>query len=208
MQAYPDFVDHCLSAITSAEIDMDPWPHLIVNTVFPADFYAALVGNMPAHSAMPAFGRFRNLQWLVQKGVEFQAPPFWTMVRHALFGRLRSCLERDFEVASTSYGAELVSDVPGYSIGPHTDTNDKLITGLFYLPQNIDSAAQGTILYKCDTPDPLGKGHKFTDEFKPVKVVPYVPNSALFFERTNVSYHGVRPTPVPRQVLAFDLFWS
>lgn len=59
----------------------------------------------------------------------------------------------------------------------------------------------------------MGKGHKFGPEFTRVTSMAMAPNTALFFVRTDWSYHGVEILKksgagkvAQRRLLAFDLF--
>jgi hypothetical protein len=205
-----NMLDHVVSGIRSAKFDNEPWPHLQVLNVFPDDFYAAMLDQLPSKEQMEPLGQStptRRLYWLVKDGTAAVGVlPFWNAFCAVLFPQLRLELETKFNVECGYVGAELVNDFPTYYIGPHTDAANKLITGLFYLPRTDENAKQGTQLYSGTEADPRGKGHKFSDEFKLVKPIPYVPNTALFFKRTDISFHGVRPTPVERWSLAYDLF--
>ena len=196
-----------LKRIYDAEVTAQPWPHIVVTKIFTDDVYDVILASLPKKHDMETFNAHRSFYWLVKDGEPVNGVDlFWQMLRAELFDNLAACLEAKFGIYGRSIGAELIHDVPGYSIGPHTDTTDKAITGLFYLPDTGKYVDQGTVLYQCDTPDPRGKGHKFSDEYKPVTVVPYAPNTALFFPRTDMSFHGVKRTPVERWILAFDVF--
>jgi len=207
-------VKQAVKAIRNAEVLDDPWPHLIVNDLFPNSFYLLMVNKLPPTSAWKAFNQFRSFYWLEYSegdrpnGIHTRPPVdgFWDEFREALFDSLWMELENRLDVVGTSIGAQLMHDRPGYQIGPHTDTSNKLVTGLLYLPKTGSDAKQGTVLCKGRVPDPSGKGHKPGPDYAPVKTVPYVPNSALFFMRTDVSYHCVKPSPVERWLLAFDVF--
>lgn len=198
---------HLESAIKMAAIKVDPWPHLYVENIFPPNMYNMIVAAWPDKSVMKQFSKYPNrfIYWLVEKGGN-RPPvlPFWADLRDCLFDTLWNVLEEKLEVEGSSIGAELLNDFSGYSIRPHTDTTDKLITGLFYMPKTDNHAQEGTVLYRGKAPDPSGKGASV--EAEAVVTMPYMRNSALFFVRTDWSYHGVRPTPVERRLLAFDVF--
>jgi hypothetical protein len=203
-------VKHALQAIKAAPIETDPWPHFYVPQVFSPAFYREILVNLPLREQMEPLGTStpnRFLYWLDKKGVRPVVAPFWDDLRAALLYDLWGVLEDKLEVLGRACGAELLHDLPGYRLGPHTDTVDKLVTGLIYLPETAVHAKQGTVLYHSKVPDPCGKGHKLGDPtYKPAKTIPYVPNSGFFFVRTDWSFHGVNPTPVTRWLLAFDLF--
>ena len=90
----------------------------------------------------------------------------------------------------------LVKDFSKYLLGSHTDSISKVLTFLFYIPEDKSLEHCGTSLYKPrDIPT-------FTHElqynindtkkyFTEEKRIPFIPNSVLIFPRTNFSYHGV-----------------
>lgn len=200
---------HVLNAIKEAPILTEPWPHIMVANVFQDNFYKLILSKLPKPENMEPLGRTtpnRLLYWLEKKGERPPLTLFWEEFRAELFDDLWMTLEDKLAVVGKVTGAEIVHDLPGYNLGPHTDSKDKLITGLFYLPRSEEDAKQGTVLFKCSIPDPRGKGHRFSSDFVKFKVIPFLPNSALFFVRTDISYHGVYPTLAERWSLAFDVF--
>jgi hypothetical protein len=201
------------SKIAAAPLASVPWRHLNVASVFPDDFYREMLRHLPSVSSM------RRLSWATPNrhllgihGVRFHradsppVPAFWRGFARKFFPSLRCTLETTFGVRGRKEAGALVYDTPGYSLVPHTDTPDRLITAVFYLPADDASADQGTILMRGREPDPEGMGHAFDDRFDPVKVVPCAPNSALFFERSDWSYHAVGETHTPRWSMSFDVF--
>lgn len=203
-------LNHVANKILEAPFAFTPWTFVRVENIFPQEYYDDLLHQLPTDDKMEPLGRTtpnRRLYWLLKKGQLQLVDEFWTLFTAMISPMLREVLEMKFEVTSTSMGAELVHDFPGYHLGPHTDANDKLITGLFYLPKDDSAKDHATVLYHCTEPDPLGKGHKFDDvKYRPTYLSQFTPNSALFFERTDYSYHGVCPTKKERWSLAFDLF--
>ena len=197
---------HILAAIQKASVIQDPWPHVVVNDVFPQALYDRLLEEFPDQDSMVPLSTKTTLRYVYWLEVpKHFLPIFWGLLRTELFYDLWDALQSKFGVEGKSCGAELCLDLPGYHLGPHTDTSDKLITAIFYL-QSGKAVPPGTVLYHNPTPDTLGKGHKLTKEFKKVKTIPFQANSLFFFKRTNTSYHGVEKTKVQRRTLAFDVF--
>lgn len=197
--------------IQAADIVLEPWPHLPVSDIFPPDFYYHMLLNLPTSDKMEILGRgtpTRLMYWLVKNGEVAPSPlnQFWSEFRNLVVPELKLIIEEKFSVQSDGIDCEVIHDYPTYYIGPHTDTPRKLVTGIFYLPMTDVNAKHGTELYSCAEPDPAGRGHRFSDEYKYVKTIPYVPNTALFFRRTDISFHAVTATPVERWLLIFDLF--
>lgn len=188
-----------------------PWPHKIITGMLAPVDYHAVIQHLPPLVEMRPLGKSttRYLYWLVEDGVVSpDLPPFWYAFVKFPLQALRISIETLFGVKGSYIGAELVYDKPGYSLGPHTDRPERLITTVTYLHQVGPKLSQqlGTVLYSNPTPDPLGKGHKLTSDFVKAKVIPYAPNTALCFERTDNSYHGVEPIPTERWSLAIDIF--
>ena len=80
-----------------------------------------------------------------------------------------------------------------YYLGPHTDRAEKVFTCLFYFPEHAGLDHLGTTLYR-----PLDDGftcgglaHHDPARFARRDTIPYRPNSALMFARTDVMFHGV-----------------
>ena len=91
----------------------------------------------------------------------------------------------------------LVKDYTKYQLGAHTDSPNKFLTFLFYLPRDETIREIGTSLYK-----PLNKNKTTSfsshytmketkNNFVETKKTEFLPNSVLIFPRTNYSYHGV-----------------
>lgn len=104
----------------------------------------------------------------------------------------------------------LIQDSGRYELGPHTDKANRVLAALFYLPALGDRPELGTSLYRPKDPAfacPGGPHHAF-DKFEHVGVVPYKPNSAYCFFKTDTSFHGVEPVPAdapPRNLLSYVL---
>ena len=100
----------------------------------------------------------------------------------------------------------LVRQKAGYSLGPHTDSPNKVLTVLFYLPQE-DCLEAGTVIYrpkargfKCE-----GNRHHAFRDFETVKVVPFKPDSVFAFVKSDISFHGVEPVKTTRDVLQYNI---
>ena len=89
----------------------------------------------------------------------------------------------------------LFNDKKNYSLGPHTDKPSKAISVLIYLPKDDSQKEAGTSIYMPKDPNLLDKKlphkHYPHEHFHKITTMPFVPNSALCFIKTNNSYHGV-----------------
>ena len=87
----------------------------------------------------------------------------------------------------------LMRDAARYTLRPHTDVPGKLVSIVLYLRAD-EGSRLGTILY-----EPVQEGfacqgltyHDF-NLFREVSMVPFTPNSAFVFARSDRTFHGVR----------------
>jgi hypothetical protein len=182
--------------------------HIPVADIFPADFYQRLQSSLPPFTAMQPLShmtRRRHLLQLHENGRDLPVPYFWEELRGELLPKLREVLEHRFEVRGSGVASAVVYDEPGYELVPHTDMPHRLITAVFYLPADASGASQGTEILRGKHADPEGFDKAFDDRFETVATIPYLPNSALFFQRTDWSYHAVRKTTSPRWTFSFDV---
>jgi hypothetical protein len=92
----------------------------------------------------------------------------------------------------------LTRDYASYSISPHTDAPPKFITALFYLAKDESMLNFGTSIYapkdknfKQWGADRFQDAHLPYENFDVAATMPYRPNSALVFLKTDNSFHGV-----------------
>jgi len=90
----------------------------------------------------------------------------------------------------------LVKDYTKYQLGAHTDNINKLLTFLFYLPEDDSLKSIGTSLYKRISNNISSTNEHFSIQdtskhFKEIKRAEFIPNSVLIFARSNITYHGV-----------------
>ena len=104
----------------------------------------------------------------------------------------------------------LVKDFTKYNLGAHTDTVGKLMSFLFYIPEDDTLSNFGTSLYQptskidSDIQQHLKKDKHFTEDetkkyFKKIKTCPFIPNSVLIFPRTQLSFHGVEEVNINKK---------
>ena len=93
--------------------------------------------------------------------------------------------------------------------GPHVDSADELIAGLFYMPEEGDDAGGDLVLYRAKEGVDLrlvGKAEVLDGAVEEVARVPYAPNTLLLFANTPGAIHGVGPrkaTSRPRRYINF-----
>ena len=92
------------------------------------------------------------------------------------------------------YRLELSRDMSGYGIGPHTDTDKKWVTTLFYLPSTAKHAGVGTSILRSNSNRVQKQGtrhFKFGPDFVTAFKAPFVPNTVIAFAPCWHSWHAV-----------------
>jgi len=203
--------DFMVAAIETAVAADVPFPHLVLDRVFPDDVYAAILANMPvASDYRPMHGRAKGLDLadgthtrvkidLFPEYIRHLAPEkraLWDLVggalrsnavRDAFKRRLAPGLERRFGAGHAKVGMYpipvLTRDIPGYRITPHTDTRWKGITVQLYLPRDRSTGHIGTIFH-----DKLADG-----SLPKAKQMAFHPNTGYAFAVGTDTWHSADP---------------
>jgi hypothetical protein len=228
--------EHVLYKIRNAPIQAYPYPHIYVDNVFPADFYEDLRDNWPGASAfvrLGATGRVprgaypqRFVLPITAEGIATLTPDrrdFWSDFSAWFAGpnfclsmidkfepNVRTRLGDDLERCTYSADALAVRDLTNYSIGPHTDAPHRLITMLFYCPDDDSRPHLGTSIFWPLDPAFRCKGgpHYPFNRFKKITTMPYKANSLFAFFKDESSFHGVEPIPdqnCQRDLMLYDV---
>ena len=228
--------EHVLYRIFNAPVREYPYPHIYVEDVFPDDFYAELRANWPDSSAFKPLaetGRVSKGSYperfvlpVTPEGIgtlTADRQPFWnefaawfTAQRFSIsmidkFERyVRVRLGDDMLRCTYSADALAVRDLTNYKIGPHTDAPHRLVTMLFYCPEEDTRQHLGTSIYLPLDPAFRCKGgpHYKFDGFKKVVTMPYKRNSLFAFFKDERSFHGVEPIPdkdFKRDLMLYDV---
>jgi hypothetical protein len=212
-------VAHLLGVVRSAPLRSAPFAHLYFEGVFPEDFYAALLAAIPGpdrfeplyhkDALRPDGTTTRSTFTLEPRALAaLPLPARRTLdacreavggaaLRDALLGRYEDVLRARFpgeHHALTLDGTvKLQRDEPGYRIGIHPDTSDKVVLLQLYLAPDDSHPEMGTALYRRDGAD-----------FAKVDTLPFRRNSGYSFARTEESWHGVEPTSALRYSLTLN----
>jgi len=192
---------HILAAVEAAELVSEPYPHLIVSNVLPADDYKALLASLPASEAYVPIKKVRGVRGYPERFVAAFDRPEW-------IDALGVAIRKKFGLAG-DYKDEtlLIKDKIGYSISPHTDHPQRVASAILYLAQDAKQPELGTWI--CTPRDSkmkcAGGPHHPADKFNYDTLVPYTPNSMFVFLKTDNSFHSVKTTDAVRNVFLWDL---
>lgn len=193
-----------------AEVQLEPFPWFYAENVFPSDVFLEMRSKFPTE--WTPIEKSRNVKGYPERYTANPQEPFWkTLFSKLLDGQLKQNLCSLFGVKNTDKLHDeclLIRDVAGYKIGPHTDSPRKVITVLFYLPPDESMIHAGTSIYEPLEPGFRcpGLNHYEFDKFKKIKTMPFKPNSAFAFLKTDNSFHGVEPCDGVRDVLLYDIY--
>ncbi len=228
--------EHVVYQISNAPVREYPYPHFYLENVFPANFYAALRANWPDTSVLTSLadtglvskGAYpeRFVLPMTRASVEklsgdrrafwtefadwFMAPRFMT----AMIDKFEPYVRRRFGEEIHRYGFHpeplIVRDMTNYAIGPHTDAPHRLLSLLFYCPDDASMKHLGTSIYVPLDPEFRCEGgpHYPHERFQKVMTMEYKPNSLFAFFKNDHSFHGVEPIKdehVQRDVLLYDI---
>jgi len=200
-----------LKAFFDAPIVESPYRHLYAEGVF-GDLYQDILRNLPDGAEWKAHNAANRDYFplgTIGFGMAKGKAEFWKDVSNWLCskGMIQACLDK-FGIKKQCYlAASIVRQRVGYSLGPHTDSPNKVLTLLFYLPAKDDDLDSGTVVY---VPKDRGlrcsgnKHHDFKD-FDVVKKMPFKPDSVFAFEKSNISFHGVETVKKVRDVLQYNI---
>lgn len=204
--------------IINAPIRPYPFPHLYVENVFPEQFYRDMLAAFPAADQLRPIAQERHLprdmypnRFIVTLGPEALAAmaerqrAVWARLHDFLLGRefAETLMWKFGDVVSRRFSdmtglvfrseALLVDDRENYALGPHTDNQKKVVTALFYLPDDDDQPELGTTVYVPNDPAfrCAGGPEYAARDFQRVTTMPYRRNALFAFAKTDNSFHGV-----------------
>ncbi|HKU75052.1 MAG TPA: hypothetical protein VJR02_14160 [Pyrinomonadaceae bacterium] len=210
---------HFANRLREAQVSLDPYPHFVLDSVFPDEYYRALLENLPSSTSYQNLYKVTTLkldhfrhrdQRDMSEGWTNELPAeqkeFWDDfdswflgedMAQAVLKTFPDQMRARFGEAwpSVSVESQLIRHRPGYFLGPHSDLHTKLVVLLIYLAPNENTSHLGTSLYRPKDPDftcPNSTHYQFEDFIK-VKTAPYKPNSMLAFFRSDISFHGLDP---------------
>lgn len=228
--------EHVFYQIANAPIREYPYAHIYVENIFPDDFYAALRANWPDASSLISLadtGRVPKDTYRERFIMPFTAEeidklkaeraPFWREFAGwfitqrfltATIDKFEPYVKQRFGDAVYKCGfkadALIVRDLTNFKIGPHTDAPHRLLSLLFYCPDDESLKHLGTSIYVPRDPAFRCEGgpHYPHQLFHKVRTMEYKPNSLFAFIKNDHSFHGVEPIgerDVLRDILLYDV---
>ncbi len=206
---------HVAAAVDAAPLELDPFPHIVIDQWLPDTTYRRIIDAMPA---AVFFANNRDEHWAVPSAV---APAYsklvWGFVANRIVGEmLYDALNRKFARVVREYVSSFcpaLSDEidlklhpsdgrimlrrPGYNLLPHRDPRWGFITGIAYLARAGDSEAHGTQLYRVlqDQEAPSSRVYYVErPRCELVKDVPFRANSLLVF----LNSEGAHGASIPK----------
>ena len=219
--------DHVIAALERTPVDTAPTSHLVVENLFPDDFYDLLIRTMPprelfsdrdpvkqdfeidALETAPALTarvwRFFDQQIVA----EVLAPALLArfrpaVVRHYAATGGGAFAERAAAIPHRSFAGRIQLRRPGYELKPHLDPKRVVITGLIYFARPGDADAFGTQLFEVDRPFVQAGMKTFFPEQHGMrctlaKTVPFRPNTMLAFVNSGAAHGASLPPGAPLQ---------
>jgi hypothetical protein len=210
---------HVRAALERAEMRLEPFPHVVVGDLFPADFYDELIAGIPP-AELFADKPLNKRQLLVP----FPLAPtrsrrVWRFMADVVGERIMTAAVVDKfreplaswitatwpsmaadplgpPMAMHSSDGRILLRHRGYQIPPHRDPKWGFITCLIYLVRPGDSQQWGTQLFSVDEdPEAAGAAPHWIDAKKCrlARDVPFRPNSALIFLNSNGAHGAAIP---------------
>ena len=203
-----DVLAHITGAALAAQLDPFPCAHLVIDQVFPADFYELLVESLPAPEFFPSRdpikmnlrpSHFKVVPALTRRAWEFIDADVTRTITAVALPRLRPYLRgrygamfgpanADATVAlpHRAFGGRIMLRRPGYLQKPHLDPKRSSATVLIYVARPGDPEGVGTALYALSGPvSPVRTSTYYPEDdgitCTPVKHVPFRPNTAVVF---------------------------
>ncbi len=215
--------DHVSSKIAASEVNGDPFAHVVIDDIFPREYYHEIRRHFPPEPFLTPLsetgrtrGTYKERKVLLFNDEHFTKldktrKAFWVecaawlysehFIRAAVSKFLPFCEDRLAALFGASgevlvrSDALLVSDRSGFAIGPHSDAPHRLISFLFYLPEDDRDRDLGTSLYRSKDPNFECRGGPHYDfgDFIRTGTVAFLPNRLMMFVKSGRSFHGVEP---------------
>ncbi len=223
----PSITAHVQHAIAGATLHSDPFPHIVVEQLFPGEFYKLLRKAIP-----PAvfFGEQDPIKQNLRLPIDF-GPALSVRVLNflddavarraihpAVIDKFAAPLQQYFEMLfgpelgvrarqlpQSVTGGRVMLRRPGYHLDPHRDPKRTMLTCLLYFAGPKDSEEYGTDIYRVVD----DREASYTQTYYPeqqgsrvemVKRVPFRPNSMLVFLNSSGAHGADIPVDAPATI--------
>jgi hypothetical protein len=205
---------HIKAVFDRTPLELDPYPHIVLQNWLPDDVYERIVDAMPASVF---FAHDRDQHWVVPSGVApLYSRQVWAFVANTIVGDMvYAALNRKFQDTICRYVRSFVPSPPrdidltlhpsdgrimlrrpGYNLAPHRDPKWGFVTGIVYLAREGDNEAHGTQIYrvKDDAEAPTSRVY-YPEPAKCelVKDVPFRANTMLAFLNSEGAHGAAIP---------------
>lgn len=188
--------DTALGSVERADLEITPWPHLVVHNFLPWDYYAQLLAHWPTRDwrelnypdQRKPDGHFRRQQLMLTQTDQCQELRYAMespMLQYAIFEKLGV----DTETVAWPQPI-LVDDEAGYWIRPHPDVRTKIVTLQVYLPEDDSTIEMGT--------DLMGPT---------IKTLDFTPNDGYVFHPTSQTMHQVPKGRCEHRRRSLQVIW-
>jgi len=170
----------------------DPFSHFYVKNVISDAKYTELLSLVPSSTES-----YQKAPYTGHRYQKILPSNMWRIIENTMFHYITLCLKEYNMENETKYitiSPTLLKDSKGYSFEPHTDTIDRKIIFMYYIPVDNSKSAYGTSMY-----EPKNKQFTYEDikgtthpreNFNLIETAPYLPNTMLGFGISNKSFHG------------------
>ncbi len=212
-------LQHISRSISNSDLCKNPFEHLYIKNFFSDIFYKKFLQFLPDKENYIQINKTKSVSRdYPDERYIFNITPesfkIFDNEQKLFFGEVvNSLMSKDFfDAVVNKFGNNefkvkpedlnirmaLVKDYTNYNLGAHTDSADKFMTFLFYLPGDDSHKHIGTSLYQLKKTANKNiaysnhySEHETKELFEEKKLAEFLPNSVLIFPRTDFSYHGV-----------------
>src|SRR5262245_7843599 len=219
---------HAAAAVSRAQLELDPFPHIVIDKLLPDDMSSELIRAMPSNAFFktedmtrqelevpfvfaPEYSRIMWNTFFHKVIDEAMVPALMEKFRPALDDFLRTHWPELVSMADAGItlrvsNSRLLPRRPGYVIKPHRDPRWAFLTCLVYLPQTAAHQVYGTQLYRLrQEPEVTHSSPLWVDrsECELVKDVPAIRNTAVVFLNSTGAHGASIPSDAPANVERF-----
>jgi hypothetical protein len=208
-----DYESYIRARFAGAVVNTDPFPHLVIRDVLPADLYAEMEAAQPSEDEWrDAIRRRVGLAKRLKRkflGAKFELPaaqiplssedsdfPERSVAWRERFGPyvdlIDNLMHAKFKRQDWRPGQRIFFYRPqGWAIAPHTHSDIELTNSLLYFPSKDNITEQGTFLYRHVGAE---QEHYDHSDVEVAAFIPYTRNTLLSWVNTPSSVHGSMET--------------